>query len=122
MLRILLSILGFAVFAGSVGLKAKASAEVYLRKEAPSIRTYVSDYAASKDWNIRCTRQTSGRTLGEPRCDLEPWQGSVYPRTGIRKGVSKGLAIETSKTKKEREVHTGQGRPWNQLRGKVQFF
>ena len=80
---------------------ANAEVTIYKTDRSTGVRSYATSYGESARWNLRCTMQTSGRELGGPGCTLEPWSGSIYPRTGIRKPASKGLRIEVHGNKVE---------------------
>lgn len=78
------------IFAWSVHAEVK----IYKLDRSPGIRTFETTYGESKKWNLECTQQTSGRELGGPSCRLEPWNGKIYPRTGIRQSPSDGIRAE----------------------------
>lgn len=77
----------------TVAYEANAKAVEYKVKKNSGIQTYYTHYAYSKKWLIECTRQTSGRKLGKPHCDLSPASGKIYPRSGIRGEANFGVNV-----------------------------
>ena len=86
---ILFLIMGLPIISHNAGAKAIE----YKVKKSPGIQTFYTHYAYSKKWLIECTRQTTGRKLGNPHCDLSPASGKIYHRTGIHGEANFGVNI-----------------------------
>ncbi|MEC7291421.1 MAG: hypothetical protein VXW22_15160, partial [Pseudomonadota bacterium] len=69
-----------------------AQVSIYKTETSSGIRSYYISYGKSKQWNVRCSRQTSGRMLTGPSCSLEPWDGRIG-KNGTRISARQGIEV-----------------------------